>query len=428
MKHTLPENSFFKAHREEFARTMAPNSIAVFMAGKPKVKTADQKYKFKQDSNFFYLTGVEVPKTALILNPEREEKKEILYIEKPNPKIEEWTGRRMRVDEAKELTGVEEIKFFDENLETDIFNLLHKIDNLYITYTPVPFNQPTTSEIQFINAIRERFPSVNIIRANNQLTLQRMRKSEKEVELIQKAINITKRGLEKVWEAAKPGMYEFELQAILEKEYLINRSERPGFNTIVASGENACVLHYETNECQIEDDALILIDTGAEYANYSADITRTFPANGKFTDRQKAVYTKVLETQKTIIEMVKPGISVKELIDKSKELLTQACKDLGLEEENDEEYMVYIKHGVGHFLGLDTHDVGMILWKDKPLQPGNIITVEPGLYISEEKIGIRIEDDVLVTDDGHKNLATDIPKEIDEIEKMMSQSRIFPTD
>ena len=418
MKHTYPPATFFARNRETFMAAMKPRSIALLRAAAPARKNADEDYRYEQDSDFFYLTGIEAPLSALVLYPEAQRAKQTLLIEKPEPRLEEWTGKRMTADEAKARSGVESVGVYDQ-LEQMISSALGRVDTLYVPYPAVAFDAPLPDELQFINRIRERFPHLAIVRADPLLARQRVTKSPEEIALLKQAIEITGLGLSAAMKSSRPGMFEFELQAVLEKAYKDNRSEDVGFNTIVASGCNACTLHYETNERQIKDGDLVLVDTGADYCHYTADITRTFPACGRFTPRQKEVYQKVLDAQQRTIALVKPGITLTELNNQTREMLVAACKEIGLKQEKYEDYYTYIKHGVSHHLGLDAHDV--IELRDEPLAAGQVITVEPGLYLAEENIGIRIEDDVLVTGTGSEVLSQDIPSEIAAIEALMQR-------
>lgn len=418
MKHALPPNTFFQRNREAFIAQMRPASAAVFRAAPRTRKNADEDYKYEPDSDFFYLAGIEAPLAALVLYPESQRSKQTLFIEKPDPKIEEWTGRRMTEAEAKEQSGCEVVSFI-EHFERALGNVLTAVETVYFNYQPVPFNAPLNDDLQFIKAIRERFPHVSIVRANPLIAKQRLVKSPEEIGLLKEAIRITGIGLAAALKMARPGIHEFELQSAIEKTYLDNRSEGVGFQTIVASGINACTLHYESNERAIKDGDLVLVDTGADYCHYTADITRTFPAGGTFSARQKEVYQKVLDAQKKTIALVKPGITLAELNNQTREMLVTACRDIGLKQEKYEEYYTYVKHGVSHHLGLDAHDV--IELRDGPLAAGQVITVEPGLYLAGESLGIRIEDDVLVTEGGCEVLSKDIPKEIAEIEALMKR-------
>ena len=324
----------------------------------------------------------------------------------------------MTVDEAKARSGADVVGYADQ-FEQSVAHALGNVDTLYVCYPAVALDAPLPDALQFVKRIRERFPHLRIIRADQVLARQRVTKSPDEIALLRKAIEITGLGVTAAMRAARPGMFEFELQSLIEKSYKDNRSEDVGFGTIVASGLNACTLHYETNECEIKDSSLVLADTGADYCHYTADITRTFPVNGRFTARQKEVYQKVLDAQLGTIAQVKPGITLTELNNRTRDMLVAACKIIGLKQETYEQYYTYIKHGVSHHLGLDAHDV--IELRDEPLAPGQVITVEPGLYLADEGIGIRIEDDVLVTENGCEVLSKDIPKSVAEIEALMKR-------
>ena len=416
MKHDYPAGSFFARNREAFMAGMRPRSLALFRAAAPARKNADEHYRYEQDSDFFYLTGIEAPLSALVLYPESQRAKQLLLIEKADPRLEEWTGKRMTADEAKARSGAEAIGFYDQ-LEQTIGHALGQVDALYVSYPAVALGAPLPEELQFVNRIRERFPHLAIVRADPLVARLRLTKSAEEIALLKQAVAITALGLQAAMRTARPGIFEFELQAALEKAYQDNRSEDVGFPTIVASGLNACTLHYEANERQAKDGDLVLVDTGADYCHYTADITRTFPVNGRFSARQKEVYQQVLDAQRRTIALVRPGVTLTELNNRTREMLVEACKAIGLKRETYEEYYTFIKHGVSHHLGLDAHDV--IELRDEPLAAGQVITVEPGLYLAEENIGIRIEDDVLVTEGGGEVLSAQIPSEIAAIEALM---------
>lgn len=416
MRHAYPPADFFRRNREAFIAQMGPESAAVFRAAPRVRKNADEDHAYDQDSDFFYLTGIEAPLAALVLYPGAQRAKQTLLIEKPDPRLEEWTGKRMTVDEAKARSGIESVGYYDQ-LEASAAPILGRIDALYLCYPEVGLADPLPEGLQFAVRIRERFPHLRILRANPLLAAQRLVKAPEEIGLLREAIRITGAGLIAAIRACRPGVHEFELQSLIEKTYLDNRSQAPGFGTIVASGSNACTLHYESNECAVKDGDLVLVDTGADYCHYTADITRTFPVNGVFTARQREAYQKVLDAQQRTIALVKPGITLAELNNRTREMLVDACKDIGLKRETYQEYYAFIKHGVSHHLGLDAHDA--IDSRDQPLAPGNVITVEPGLYLADEGLGIRIEDDVLVTEGGCEVLSRDIPKEIADIEALM---------
>jgi Xaa-Pro aminopeptidase len=416
MKHILPPGAFFERNRDAFLSQMLPESAAIFRAAPLVYKNADEHHPYEQYSDFFYLTGIEAPLASLVLYPESKRHKQALFIERPDPKVEEWTGKRITETEAKDRSGCQNIAFSD-NFDEALANMLNSIKVLYLNYYTVPLTAPLSVELQFAQAIRDRFPHLTIVRANIILAKQRLIKSAEEIELLREAIRITNRGLIAAMQSARPGMHEFEIQSIIEKTYKDLRSESVGFQTILASGLNACTLHYESNDCLIDDGSLVLADTGADYCHYSADITRTFPINGVFSARQREVYQKLLEIQKRTIELIKPGITLTQLNKQTREMLVDICREIGLKGETDNDYYRYIKHFVSHQLGLDAHDVPE-QW-DSLLSPGNVITVEPGIYIAEENLGIRIEDDILVTENGCEILSLEIPREISDIEALM---------
>ena len=274
-------------------------------------------------------------------------------------------------------------------------------------------NSPLNKEQSFVRQIRDRFPKILFDDLSKIILPLRTVKEKWEIKQIQKAIDITGKGIKQIYKKARAGMMEFELEAIFNYEITKTGLRHLGFKSIIAAGKNAATLHYESNNSKIGKNDLVLLDVGASYNNYSADISRTFPVSGKFTDRQKAVYEEVWNVQKAIIKMIKPGIGLKELNKKTVELISKALIKLKLIKDK-KNYKKYYMHSISHHLGMDTHDIGK---RDSILKAGNVITVEPGIYIPEESIGVRIEDDILVTKDGYKNLSENIPKEIEEIER-----------
>ena len=387
--------------------------IAIFFGAKEQVDSGSNFTFYRQDNNFLYLTGLKIPEAILIIFKMEEKEDSILFIEKTTPHSEMWTGKKMTSEEAKEISGIEKIQFTENFLNT-LSRLLYHNNILYISYNYIPLNNIIDDKLIFIDKLRKHFPYLQIRRIGKILATIREIKSKEEVELLRKAIAITDKGIRAVMQAAKAGMYEYELQALMEYEFKRLGSPYPSFNSIVASGINATVLHYDKNSSKITNDDMILFDVGATYCGYSADISRTFPVSGKFNDMQRLIYQGVLDVQEAIIKMIKPGIEYKELQIKATELLSAFMMKNDCIEKA-EEISKYYFHPVSHFLGLDTHDSKI----SKVLKPGHIITVEPGLYIDYRSIGIRIEDDILVTEDGYENLSSDIPKTIEEIEALM---------
>jgi Xaa-Pro aminopeptidase len=418
-------NKLSKNHREALMRRLGDRSMVVLCSGHAPHKTTDQYYFFTPNKNFYYLTGLSEQKMKLVLIKDSDQMNSYLFIEETTEYMRQWTGERMSKKEASERCGIDEKNIFylsefngfidnvmgyKRGLETRVPRTLY-LD----LYRPKPMTRALSLDV--FDDIVKHYKELDIKNVNEHLSYLRMFKDEYEISELQTAIDITKTGLERVMNALKIRDNEHQIEADFLHEITLNGATTNSFNTISASGENATVLHYEDNNGPLEDGHLILLDLGALYHNYGADISRTYPINGTFTKRQKELYNIVLEVNKKAIEYVKPGITWKELNAFAKDLLATRCIEIGLIEEK-EEIKKYYYHSIGHFLGLDVHDVGHY---NEVLREGMVLTIEPGLYIKEEGIGIRIEDDVLVTKTGSKNLSKDIIKDIDEIEKYMNE-------
>jgi len=416
MKRGLIMNKiFYVTNRKKLGDVLSQNSIAIFFAGQAPYKSADETYPFTPNRNFYYLTGIDEEKVIMVIININGKVLEMLFIQENDPVMAKWVGE----DKAKEVSGIEDIKFL-KDFESTIASYFDRfnIDNVYLDLERQEFNIPQTSSQNFAVDIMKRYPYVRVKNIYHDIALLRTIKREEEIELIKKAIDITYDGIKEIWSNAKPGMKEYELEAYFNYILKKNGVKDFAFPTIAATGKNATILHYVDNNTKTEDGELMLLDLGAQYKYYNGDISRTFPINGKFSERQKEVYNIVLEANETVMKAVKPGITTGELQDITKRVLAQGCKRIGLIKE-DSELNKYYYHGVAHPLGLDTHDVGP---RNIELKPGMIITDEPGLYIEEEGIGVRIEDDILVTEDGYVNLSAHIIKSIEDIEMFMSKN------
>lgn len=394
-----------------FASLEAGDAVILFAA------LEENLAKFRQDNNFLYITGLDAP-NAIYFAYKGQSVAESLFIQRGIPEREVWDGKKMTPQEAQEQSGIESPMYLDQFGDT-LSMYAPNIKRIYANIGVPALDMPLSYPMFRLQPLKERYPNIEICNVNTILSPLRKVKSEWEVNKLQRAIDITGKGLLDIFEQAEVGMMEYELEAILY--YRMQRSGLPhwGFAPIIASGINAATLHYGKNNCQIESGDLILLDVGASHKNYSADITRCFPISGTFSERQKAVYSAVLRVQKEIITMIKPGVKLMELQSKTRELIAQECKELGLIQDDDE-VVKYYMHGVSHFLGMDTHDLG---GRDAVLEAGNVITVEPGIYIPEERLGVRIEDDVLVTESGYCVLSQNIPKEIEEIEEILKDRK-----
>lgn len=369
--------------------------------------------KFNQDNNFLYFTGLDYPGLIYVAGRFGGKFNDMLFIERSIPERIVWEGEKLSAAEAREKSGIERIHYVDEfyDILSGICPLANKI---YSNLGVIALKKPMSYPMFMLEPVRQRYPQIKLEDINPLVSPLRKIKSDWELMQLQKAIDITGKGILDIMETATAGMMEYELEAILF--YRMQRSgiKRWGFAPIIASGVNATTLHYERNECQISSGEVVLLDVGASYNNYSADITRCFPIGTSFTERQKEIYNIVLKVQKFAIDMVKPGLMMSELNKASRDLLAEELMRIGLIDK-PEDVVQYYMHGIGHFLGMDTHDLG---GREAVLEVGNVITIEPGVYIMEEKLGIRIEDDVLVTEEGNCVLSQNIPKEIEEIEEI----------
>lgn len=420
MKHETLPSSFFAKNRKELQAKLPKNSFALLYAAEPMVRNRDFHHFWRQDSNFFYLTGIEQANCALLLFPLPEEGSEkpdaMLYIPPVDPEREKWDGKMLTTDQAIEISEIQQVLDI-ANLESQIFRTQTWKEALYCDVNEVFSKQPLTQQHLFLQDLSARLPGLALKKLGPLVAEGRVVKKAEEIEYMQKAIDIAGKGLLSVMKKMKPGMMEYEVEAELAYHYLANGCTRLGFDTIAAGGINATILHYIDNCEELQDEDLILIDTGGEYGMYSGDITRTIPVSGKFSNRQKHCYQAVLDIQKEIIDQIKPGIAYIDFYKTVSDIQGRILKEYGIIKDPKKHKAVTL-HGTSHYLGLDVHDVGNPDWK---FQPGNVITVEPGLYLVDEKIGIRIEDDVLITENGAEVLSKSIPKEIKEIESIMAK-------
>lgn len=408
----------FVNNRKKLANELEDNSILVMFAGKAPYKSADEVYPFTPNRNFYYLTGVDRENIILMVTKRKGKVNETLFIEESDPVLARWVGEKMKEDEAKEASGIANIDY-TKNFNDAFGGLLsrYEFNNLYLDLERQEWNIPMTEAQRFAAEVRNKYSYFNIKNAYYKISELRTIKSKEEIDNIRIAIDITNQGIEAMMKNSKAGIMEYELEAHFDYVLTSKRIKDKAFKTIAAAGKNATILHYSENNNRCEDNALILFDLGAQYSYYNADISRTFPVNGRFTERQKQIYNVVLRANEEVMKAVKPGLPFVELNEIAKKVLAEGCKELGLINE-DSELSKYYFHGVAHYLGLDTHDVGD---REEVLKPGMIFTNEPGLYIPEEGIGIRIEDDILVTEDGYENLSKDIIKTVEEIENFMSK-------
>jgi Xaa-Pro aminopeptidase len=395
---------------------MEDYSTAVFFSGKAPRESADQEYEFSVDRNFFYLTGIDREDMVLIINKIAGKVTEALYIPPVDEYFEKWFGILMRKEEAQEMSGIKTIEERDSFMAQFAKKLSSsdRPDNVYILSYIVDKDEAYDSYRSLAHWIRNQYPAVNIKSSLDIVIELRSSKHEEEVSEIKTAIGYTKEALEFVMKNLKPGKFEYQVKADFEYQLML-RGSKPSFKTIGASGAKAVILHYIELKQKIEDGNLILLDLGALSNNYASDITRTYPANGKFTQRQKDIYNIVLEAQDVAMDAMHVGASEVEVNDKVKAHFAKGLKSLNIIKD-DADVEKYYYHSIGHPLGLDVHDLRR---RDKIMQENNVYTVEPGLYIKEEGIGIRIEDDVWVTKGGIINLSKNIIKTVSDIENFM---------
>lgn len=399
------DKQFFTRNRNNLIKNLEDNSILILFAGTAPYKSADELYQFAPNRNFYYLTGIDREKIILLISKIDGNVSEKLFIERPDPIMAKWVGAKMTDEEAKKVSGIENTDYIDKFEQTIGFILdRNRIENIYLDLERQEIRASITEAQNFAKMIIERYPYVRIKNVYHDIAKLRAIKSEEEIELIRKAIEITDEGIKYMVDNMKPGMMEYEIEAYFDFILKKNGVNEKAFKTIAASGKNATILHYSENNCKTCDGDLILFDLGAQYKYYNADISRTFPVNGEFTKRQKEIYDVVLKAKNAVEAAAKPGLPYRELNEVAKRVLAEGCKELGLIKD-DKELTKYYFHSVSHYLGLDAHDVGSY---NTNLKPGMVITNEPGLYIEEEGIGIRLEDDLLITEDGCENLSKDV--------------------
>ena len=428
MKYHRLNKQLFIDNRERFKSMMEPNSLAIFHSNDIYPTSADGTMPFKQATDIFWLSGVDQEDSVLVIFPDakRNEDKELLFLTETNDLIAVWEGEKLTKSEAFEVSGIKTVYWLSE-FDTIMKSLMSQTENVYLlTQEHLRRNTPVQTREMRLNAeLRIIYPNHNYKRSAPYLNKLRSVKTALEIEVMKIAAEITAAGFNRVLKFLKPDCWEHEIEAEFIHEFVKRRSRGFAYSPIIGSGSNACVLHYLENNKQCISGDLVLIDVGAEYANYACDVTRCFPVNGKFTDRQREVYESVLRVEKASIELLKPGAVLSEYHKRVGDFMTKELINLNLltQEEVDNQnpswpvYKKYFMHGTSHYLGLDVHDYG--LWDGSPMEAGMVFTCEPGIYIPEEGIGIRIEDDILITSNGYINLTKEIPKEVSEIEAAM---------
>ncbi len=429
MKYLPIDADLFVQNRRRFVEQLKPYSIAVFNSNDIMPTSADGFHPFIQQTDLFYLSGIDQEESTLVICPDAKEEKhrEILFLKETNEQIALWEGQKYTKDEATAVSGIKTVYWNNEF--NNIFKpLVCQSERIYLNTNEHLRGDARveTRDKRFIQWCRDAFPLHRYRRLAPIMQDLRVVKSTAEVDLIKRAGNITAKAFRRLLGFIKPGVWEFEIEAEIYHEFLRNRSRGPAFETIVASGIDSCTLHYVKNDKQCRKDDLVLIDFGAEYGNYAADVTRTVPVSGKFSKRQKQVYNAVLNVHKAAIRMLKPGKTLDEYGRMVGGIMETELIELGLldaeevkkQPEGQPLYKQYFPHGTSHHLGLNVHDYGD---RYRKFEPGMVLTCEPGIYIRDEAIGIRIENDILITEGEPVDLTADIPREADEIEELMNQ-------
>lgn len=416
------KEQYIERRKKLLADKPSPSMVCIFSGNAP-MKSLDEAYPFSVDRNFYYLTGIEKENMILVLQKTADgQTQEALYIEPYDEVLAKWVGPRMLAGEATGISGVQQVQDIHQ-FQEDLNTVISRSRGLgkYQVYLDLWRHRPDQADTPahtLAALLQQRYPAVGIEDIHGDMVALRMVKSEEELACMRKAQETTRIAIEAMMKHAEPGMCECELEGAFDFALMKQGVRQHAFATIVAGGVRATTLHYSENNCIVEDGQLVLIDLGSTHGNYCADISRTFPVNGKFTPRQKELYNTVLEAQRIVMAHAKPGITTAQLNQLVIDHYESRLDDLGLRKEG-KTVADYYYHGVSHSLGLDTHDITAL--RHPVLQPGMVITVEPGLYVEDEGIGIRIENDILITEDGYIDLSAEIPKTVEEIEAIMAK-------
>jgi Xaa-Pro aminopeptidase len=430
MKYLPLDPAIFIENRKRFTKEMKPNSIAIFVSNDEWPSNGDALHAFKQNTDLYWLTGVEQEDTMVILFPDCPDQKyrEVLVLVRPNELKEKWNGKRLRANEATGISGIKSIVWLD-SIDALLQTWIHLADTIYLDSNENDRKDSLiqTREYRYIAEMKNRYPLHNYARAAKIMKELRGIKTKGEVAVLQKAIDITENTFRKLLKFIKPGVMEYEIEAEIFHSFLSQRSAGPAYGSIIASGDNARILHYVSNNQECKSGELILMDFGAEYGGYCADLTRTIPVNGKFTARQKEVYNACLNIHNYCKGILKPGISIVDYTEKVGDEATSQFLKIGLitkadvknEDKENRAYRKYLYHGISHHLGIDVHDLGT---RTALIKAGMVFTIEPGIYIEEEKMGIRIENNYWITKNGNQDLMKNIPITVEEIERLMKKS------
>ncbi|WP_129020754.1 aminopeptidase P family protein [Edaphocola flava] len=428
MKYLPIDSGLFKKNRERFVKAMKSNSIAIFNASPVIAENGDAVYSYKANSNITWLSGITQEQTMVILYPDNKDTsaREVLVIQRPDELLEKWNGHLLRKHEATELSGIKNVQYVD-SIDAMLQVWMHHAEYVYLdTNENDRRGTVLRTDLQFVNKIREQYPLHKYERAAVLMKELRAIKTKEEVAITQKAVDITHQAFLRVMKFIRPGVFEHEIEAEITHEFIRNRATRHAYGCILASGDRARVLHYVDNNQECKDGELILMDFGAEYGNYCADLSRTIPVNGKFSKRQAEVYNACLNVHNYCVSILKPKINYADYIEKVNAEMEKQLMKIGLISKADIKnqdpanpaYRKYFYHGIGHHLGLDVHDLGI---RNEPVKEGMLFTIEPGIYIEEEQMGIRIENNYWLTKNGSVNLFKGIPITVEEIERYMKR-------
>lgn len=429
MKHLPLNPEIFIDNRKRFVGKMEKNSVAIFNSNDELPTNGDALHPFRQNSDLYWLTGIMQEDTMLVLFPDNidPEFREVLVLVKPNALKEKWDGHRLRANEAEGISGIKKVIWLDA-LETHLQPWLHQCDKIYLNTNENDRKASTLAvrDYRYAAEMKERYPLHEYKRSARIMKEQRAVKSMLEIEVIQQSIDITDKTFRRVMQFVQPGVMEYEIEAEIFHSFLSQRSSGPAYGSIIASGDRARTLHYVENNNECKDGELLLMDFGADYGGYAADLSRTIPVNGKFTKRQKTVYNACLHLHHYAAGILKPGISILDYTDKVGDEATVVFQKIGLlkksdiknEDPDDRAYRKYLYHGISHHLGIDVHDLGT---RTLPIKAGMVFTIEPGIYIEEEQMGVRIENNFWITKNGNKDLMKNIPITAEEIEACMKK-------
>lgn len=429
MKYLPLDANIFIANRERFVNAMVPNSIAIFVSNDEWPMNGDALHKFKQNSNLFWLSGITQEDSMVVLFPDCPDPKyrEVLVLVRPNELKEKWDGKRLRINEATAISGIKTIVWLD-SIDALLQTWVHLADHVYLdtNENDRKASQIRSRDYRFVDEMRERYPLHTYHRAAKIMRSLRAIKTKEEVAVLQKAIDITDHTFRRLLGFIKPGVMEYEIEAEIYHDFYSQRATGPAYGSIIAGGDRARILHYISNNQECKDGEMVLMDFGAEYGGYCADLTRTVPVNGKFTRRQKTVYNACLHLHNYAKSILKPGITIVDYTEKVGEEATQQFLKIGLLKKTDVKnetpenraYRKYLYHGISHHLGIDVHDLGT---KTQPVKAGMVFTIEPGIYIEEEQMGIRIENNFWITRNGNTDLMKNIPITVEEIEALMKK-------